>query len=250
MSCELISIITPLYNSKKFIEETIESVLNQTYYNWEMIIVDDCSSDNGIEIVNHYKKQDNRIKLIKLKKNSGGAVARNTAIKEAKGRYIAFLDSDDLWHPKKLEKQIEFMQKNNYAFTFTKYQQMTEDSNLIDKFINVPEKISYRKALLINPIGCLTVIYDTQKVGKVYMPLIRKRQDYGLWLKILKKEGYGYGLNENLAYYRLRDNSISASKMNLVKYQWKLYREVENLSIVESTFYLGCVTMSKLLKIK
>ncbi|WP_027339026.1 glycosyltransferase family 2 protein [Halonatronum saccharophilum] len=250
MNNKLISIVTPLYNSEDYISKTIESVLGQTHQNWELIIVDDCSSDNGVQIVRKYQKQDSRIKLIELKKNSGSAVARNTAIREADGRYIAFLDSDDLWHPQKLEKQIKFMKDNNYAFSFTKYQHMTEESNLVNKYINVPERLSYRRALLINPIGCLTVIYDTKQLGKVYMPLIRKRQDYGLWLKILKREGYGYGLNENLAYYRLRSNSLSASKINLVKYQWKLYREIEELSILESIFYLGCVSMSKVLKVK
>lgn len=247
---DLVSIITPLYNSEEFIEETINSVLNQTYKNWEMLIVDDCSIDNSLRIVKQFAADDSRIKLIQLETNSGAAIARNKAIEEAQGRYIAFLDSDDLWHSQKLEKQIEFMQENNYAFTFTKYQQMTEDGNLIDRFIEVPDEITYEKALYTNPVGCLTVIYDVKKLGKLYMPLIRKRQDYGLWLKILKKIECGYGLNENLAYYRVRNNSVSSNKLNLIKYQWELYREVEKLSLVKSVFYLSSVILSKMLNIK
>lgn len=250
MENDLVSIITPLYNTENYISKTIESVLNQTYQNWEMIIVDDCSSDNGPDIVKKYQKKDGRIRLIQLDKNSGGAIARNRAIEKAKGRFIAFLDSDDLWHPEKLEKQIDFMKRNDYPFTFTKYQLITEDGKLLNKFIEVPKKINYRKALLFNPIGCLTVIYDSKKMGKVYMPLIKKRQDYGLWLKILKMGYYGYGLNETLAYYRLRKNSLSANKFSLIKYQWKLYRDIENLSLVESIFYLGSVILTKILRIK
>ena len=250
MNSNLISIITPLYNSERYIEETIKSLLSQTYKNWQMIIVDDCSDDNGIEIVKRYQEKDNRIKLIKLEKNGGGAVARNRAIEEAEGKYIAFLDSDDLWHPEKLEKQIKFMEENNYNFTFTKYQQMAENGEKLEKYIEVPQKLNYKQALLKNPIGCLTVIYNAEKLGKIYMPLIRKRQDYALWLKILKQEVIAYGLNENLAYYRLRSNSVSSNKIDLIKYQWKLYREREKLNILESLFYLGCVIFQKIFKIK
>jgi glycosyltransferase involved in cell wall biosynthesis len=246
----LVSIITPLYNSEKFIEETIQSVLNQTYSNWEMIIVNDCSTDNGVDILKKYSEKDNRIKLIQLIKNGGGAVARNRAIEEAKGKYIAFLDSDDLWKPEKLEKQIKFMKENSYSFTFTKYQQMNENGEKLEKYIEVPKTLNYKQALLKNPIGCLTVIYDSEKLGKVYLPLIRKRQDYALWLKILKSGVTGYGLNENLAYYRLRENSISSNKVDLIKYQWKLYREIEKLNIFESIFYLSCVVFQKIFKIK
>lgn len=246
----LVSIITPLYNSEKFIEETIKSVLSQTYNNWEMLIVDDCSTDNGVEIVEKYQVKDKRIKLIRLSKNGGGAVARNKGIEEAKGDYIAFLDSDDLWHYQKLEKQIKFMKKNNYTFTFTKYQQMNEKGEKLDRYINVPKTLTYRQTLLKNPIGCLTVIYNSKELGKIYMPLIRKRQDYALWLKILKKGIIAHGLNENLSYYRLLENSISSNKISLIKYQWKLYRKIEKLSILESFFYLNCVIFQKIFKIK
>lgn len=237
MENDLVSIITPLYNAEKFVSETIESVLNQTYENWEMIIVDDCSRDSGPEIVREYQKKDKRIKLIQLEKNSGSAFARNKAIEESKGRYIAFLDSDDLWHPEKLEKQISFMKRNDYAFTFTKYQLMTEEGKLLNRFIEVPKKLNYRQALLLNQVGCSTAMYDIAKLGKVYLPIIKKAEDYGLWLKILKMGYYGYGLNETLVYYRIRKNSLSANKLSLVKYHWKLYRDIEKLSVIEASLY-------------
>lgn len=249
MKKNLVSIITPLYNSREFISETIDSVLKQSYDNWEMIIVDDCSTDDGVEIVKEYKKHDQRIKLIKLDKNSGAAVARNTAIKNAKGRYIAFLDSDDLWHSEKLERQIQYIQENNYAFTYTNYQKMNESGDLLEEIIESPSKLNYKKALYTNYVGCLTAIYDTEKLGKVYMPEIRKRQDYGLWLKILKKVD-GHGLSENLAYYRVRDNSVSSNKLDLLKYNWKLYRDIENLSILRSSYYILYTIILKLLKLK
>jgi glycosyltransferase involved in cell wall biosynthesis len=244
-----VSIITPLYNSEEFISETIESVLSQSYNNWEMIIADDCSTDNGINNVKKYQKEDQRIKLIQLKENSGAAVARNEGIKLANGKYIAFLDSDDLWHPEKLEKQISFMKENDYAFTYTNYQKISESGNLTDIIVESPSKLGYKKALHTNYIGCLTAIYDTEKLGKIYMPEIRKRQDYGLWLKILK-EVDGHGLNENLAYYRVRNSSVSANKFKLIKYNWKLYRDIENLSMLKSSYYILYTIMIKLLRLK
>lgn len=244
-----VSIITPLYNSEEFIEETIKSVLNQTYKNWDMIITDDNSTDRGLEIVKKYSQKDSRIKYMKLEKNSGAAVCRNLSIKEARGKYIAFLDSDDVWKNDKLEKQIEFMEKNNYYFTFSKYQQMFENGTKTNKFISAPKTIDYRKALLYNPVGCLTAVYNQEKLGKVYMPLIRKRQDYGLWLKILKKTK-GYGLDENLAYYRLRESSMSANKLEMIKWHWILYRNIEKMSVLSSMKYIIIYVFVKILKIK
>jgi len=249
MRNELVSIITPLYDSEEFISRTIESVLSQKYKNWEMIIIDDCSNDNGVNIVKKYKKNNKQIKLVQLSKNSGAAVARNKGIKKANGKYIAFLDSDDLWHPEKLEKQISFMKKKDYAFTYTNYQKMTESGDLTGVTVKSPSKLDYKKALHTNYIGCLTAIYNAKKLGKLYMPEIRKRQDYGLWLKILKRVN-GYGLDENLAYYRVRDNSVSANKFNLIKYNWKLYRDIENLSLVRSFYYILYTIILKLLKLK
>ena len=232
----LVSIITPSYKSEKFIFKTIDSVLSQTYKNWEMIIVDDVSPDNSNEIIEEYCKKDERIKLIKLEKNSGPAVARNRAIEEANGKYIAFLDADDLWKHGKLEKQIKFMQKNNLAFTYSSYDLIDEEGNNLGNFMT-KDTISYEGMLKTCSVGCLTAIYDTEKLGKVYMPLIRKRQDYGLWLKILKEIGTTNGMPESLATYRILENSVSSNKFKAAQYQWKIYREVEELDIFRSMYY-------------
>lgn len=234
---ELVSIITPCHNSEKFIKKTIESVLSQTYENWEMIIVDDVSSDKSYEIAKEYANKDKRINAIRLKQNSGPAVARNKAIEMAKGRYIAFLDSDDLWLYNKLETQISFMEKNNLSFTYSAYKLIDENDNFLGIFVP-REELSYKELLKTNDIGCLTAIYDTKKVGKVYMPNILKRQDYGLWLKILKQIGKTKGIVEPLAIYRIRKNSVSSNKLKAAQYQWKIYREVEKLGIVDSLYYL------------
>ncbi len=244
---KLVSIITPLYNAEKYIETTIQSVQYQTYKNWEMIIVDDCSKDRGPEIVKKYIENDNRIKLMKLEKNSGGAVARNRAIKEAKGKYIAFLDSDDLWYPEKLEKQLKFMEENNYDFTYTWYEKIDEEGNLLKEIVKSEDKINYNKLLKSNQIGCLAAMYNAKKLGKIYMPLIRKRQDYALWLQVLKKVDYGYCLKENLAQYRIVNGSVSSNKINLIKYNWKLFRDVEKLSIFKSFYYLSWNIFTKLM---
>jgi glycosyltransferase involved in cell wall biosynthesis len=233
---ELVSIITPSYNSAKFIIQSIESVISQTYSNWEMIIVDDCSQDNSIKIIKEFQEKNNRIKLIESKVNQRPARARNRAIKYANGRYIAFLDSDDIWLPNKLEKQIKFMKDNNLDFTYSSYNLIDEDDNDLGKFI-APQYITYKSMLKSNTVGCLTAIYDTEKLGKVYMPLIRKRQDYGLWLKILKEIDSTKGMLESLATYRILENSVSSNKLKAAQYQWKIYRKIEKLSLVKSLYY-------------
>ena len=235
---ELVSIITPVYNSEKYITETIESVLSQTYNNWEMIIVDDCSTDNSQSVVKGYRKHDNRIYIYELSENRGQAYARNYAIEKANGRYIAFLDSDDLWLPDKLEKQIRFIQEKDAVLSYTAYKKMYEDGNIIESTqINVPEKVTYNDLLSSCVIGCLTAIYDCQKIGKMYMPNISTQEDYALWLKILKKGFIAYGLNEPLAVYRVRYNSISSNKVKTAKNQWYVYRNCENLSLIKSAYH-------------
>lgn len=233
---ELVSIITPSYKSSIFIADCIESVLDQTYKNWEMIIVDDVSPDNSNEIIEGYCKKDSRIKLIKLEKNSGPAIAKNRAIEEAKGRYIAFLDADDIWYKNKLEKQINFMNEKNLALSYSSYDLMDEENNNLGFFLT-KNKVTYNDLLKTNSIGCLTAIYDVEKVGKVLMPNIIKRQDYGLWLKILKKIDYAEGILEPLAKYRIVKNSVSSNKLIAAKYVWKIFREVEKLSFLQSLYY-------------
>ncbi|PJI32571.1 glycosyltransferase family 2 protein [Acinetobacter pseudolwoffii] len=231
----IVSIITPSFNSVNYICHTIESILNQSYKNWELIIIDDCSTDDSCTVIQKYVDQDSRIKLIKLEENSGAAIARNIGIKHASGRFIAFLDSDDTWHPEKLEKQIKFMLDNQYYFTYTGYRKVDENGAFI-KNAKMPKSINYNKLLKTNYIGCLTAIYDSEKLGKIYFPLIRKRQDYALWLKILKIIPNAYGLQEDLANYTVRSDSISANKLNVAKYNWTVYREVEKLSLIHAIY--------------
>ncbi|OOE64206.1 glycosyl transferase [Salinivibrio sp. ML198] len=232
----LVSIITPSYNSSLYINETISSVLSQTYEYWELIIVDDGSTDGSVDIIKSFCREDSRIRLIELSGNSGAAVARNTAIQAARGRYIAFLDSDDKWKARKLEKQLKFMRDGNVALCFSSYDKINERGEFISA-VKVPERVSYHQLLKCCVIGCLTAIYDTQKVGKMYMPLIRKRQDLGLWLKILKNCDYAYSLNEVLAEYRVHSRSISSNKLIAAKYNWALYRKIEELSFLKSLYY-------------
>ncbi len=233
----LVSIITPSYNSAAFIAETIESILSQTYTNWELLITDDCSTDNTCTIIRDFIQKDNRIKLYKLEHNAGAGVARNKSIKEAKGRFLAFCDSDDCWYPNKLEKQLSFMIENEYAFTCTSYDCYNEENEKVG-FVKCKKRISYFSLLRDNSIGCLTSIYDTKKTGKVYMPTIRKRQDWGLWLSLIKKTKNVYGLQESLAKYRIRNNSISSNKISMLKYNFRLYKEVEKYSTITSFLLL------------
>ena len=236
----LVSIITPSYNSADFIAETIESILSQTYSNWELLITDDCSTDNTYDIVSKYIQNDNRIKFFQLEKNSGAGVARNNSIKEAKGRFLAFCDSDDCWYSEKLEKQLKFMVDNGYEFTCTSYECYNEVGDTKVGYIKCKKKISYWTLLRDNSIGCLTSMYDTAKIGKVYMPTIRKRQDWGLWLSIIRKTKHAYGLQETLAKYRIRENSISSNKIAMLKYNYKLYQDVEAFSCISSFLLLMC----------
>jgi glycosyltransferase involved in cell wall biosynthesis len=245
---KLVSIITPCYNSGRFIEETIKSVQNQTYSNWEMLITDDGSSDNSIEIIEKLQAKDSRIKIFKIQ-NSGAAVARNNSIKLANGQYLAFLDSDDLWTSEKLEKQIHFMNINKYSLSFGSYQKITEEGKLIEKSITPTlHKVSYKDMMTSNKMGCLTVMYDTHLLGKVFMPIIRKRQDYALWLKLLKLTPYAYCLQEKLGYYRIRKSSISASKIEMLKWNWKLFRDIEKLSFLNSVHSVLMNIMYKVFK--
>lgn len=247
---KLVSIIMPTYNCGKFIAKTIDSVLAQTYDNWELIIVDDRSKDNTKEIVETYQKDDKRIKYYMLEVNSGAAVARTEAMKLATGSYMAFLDSDDIWLPNKLEKQIEFMDQNGYNFTCTAYEQIDEDDKLLNKVIQTRKKADYNRVLLDCPVGNSTVMYNVEALGKFEVPNIRKRNDDALWLQILKKEKYIWGMPDILMQYRIRNNSISSNKLQLIKYHWILYRDIEHLSVIRSIFHIGYWCVIKVLKIK
>lgn len=226
----------PAFNAENNIAESILSVMNQTYENWELLITDDCSTDSTEEIVRSLMRQDSRIFYFKNSLNSGPAVSRNNSIINAKGRFIAFLDSDDAWVQDKLERQISFMILNNYSFTYTDYWIVDENNNNLGAR-GIPTKVNYNNLLKTNYIGCLTAIYDVSFIGKQLMPLLRKRQDYGLWLQILKKIPYAYGVNEPLALYKVHKNSLSANKLDAAKYTWALYRKVERIGFLKSLFY-------------
>lgn len=249
MNEELVSVIMPSYNSENFIEQSIKSVQEQTYPYWELIIVDDCSQDNSAKIIKEIAKQDSRIKFIKLKTNSGAAVARNTAIKIASGRYIAFLDSDDLWLKDKLNLQIEFMKKNGLSFTYGSYRLMDEFNNDMGCFVTKGE-ITYNSMLKTCSVGCLTAIYDVSQLGKIYMPNADKREDYATWLKILKKIKVTKGCLEPLAIYRRHRKSVSANKIKIAFYQWRFYRDIEKLSWFKSVYYFMNYMFYGLIKYK
>ncbi len=231
---ELVSIIMPSYNTAKYIKETIESVINQTYTNWELLIVDDCSTDNTDEIVKKFK--DERIKYFKNEKNSGAAISRNKALREAKGKWIAFLDSDDLWHKEKLEKQIKYMKDNNYHFSYTQYEEIDENSNSLNRLITGPKKITKTGMYNYCWPGCLTVMYDAEKVGLIQIENLPKNNDYAIWLKVIRKTNC-YLLKESLAKYRIRSGSISNhGVMKLIKYHYILYRDGEKMNPICSFF--------------
>lgn len=234
MKEDLVSIIMPSYNTGKFIKETINSVIAQTYSNWELIIVDDCSTDNTDEIVKSIN--DNRIIYLKNETNSGAAISRNKALREAKGRWIAFLDSDDLWKNDKLEKQIKFMKENNCYFSYTNYIEIDENGNINGKRVTGPKKITKTGMFNYCWPGCLTVMYDANKIGLIQIEDIKKNNDYAMWLKVCKKADC-YLLSEDLAMYRKRSGSISNhSYMSLIKWHYKLYREAEHQNIIYSLF--------------
>jgi teichuronic acid biosynthesis glycosyltransferase TuaG len=245
----LVSIITPSYNSSQFISFAIQSVLAQTFSDWEMIIVDDCSTDHSVDIIQKFVETDSRIRLIKLVVNSGASIARNSALEAAKGRYIAFLDSDDIWLPGKLQRQLRFMIANDCVFLYSAYERIDEKGRAIGR-VGVPEMVSYSDLLKTCSIGCLTAIYDTQYFGKVFMPEVRMRNDLGLWLRLLRKVDYACGLNEVLAQYRVRGDSISANKRVAAMHTWRLYRDIEKLPFWKASYYFAHYAVRGVLRTK
>ncbi len=237
---ELVSVITPAYNSAKYISDAIESVLFQTYSNWEMIIIDDCSNDNTVEIVESFIEGEPRINLIKLNKNSGAGVARNAGLEMAKGRYIAFLDADDFWKIEKLSKQIEFIKRERLIYTFSFYDLVDEEGYPLNIRVTSPEKLLYKQLFFCNFIGNLTGIYDTKYLGKIPISSARKRQDWMMWLFIAKRLRHSTPFPESLASYRVRDNSISASKISLLKENYAVYRNYHQYNVIRS---LGCMVI-------
>nr|WP_034549672.1 glycosyltransferase family 2 protein [Carnobacterium funditum] len=235
-----VSIITPVYNAEKFIANTIKSVRNQTFEDFEMILIDDCSQDNSEEIIQKISNIDQRIRYIRLKKNSGAAVARNTGLQAARGEYVAFIDSDDSWKKEKLEKQILFMKKNNAVFTYTAFETISEEGKVLKNKVNVPTKLNYSDLLKNTAIACSTVIINRTAVGNFSMPLVRKGQDTATWLMLLKNNTtYAYGLNEVLSSYRNVKGSISDDKFSALKRTWNTYYHIEKLSFLKALYYFS-----------
>lgn len=235
---DLVSIIMPSFNTAHFITESVMSVIKQTYQNWELIIIDDCSTDNTDEVIKSI--QDSRIRYLKNNNNLGAAVSRNRALREAKGRWVAFLDSDDLWMPEKLEKQIFFMESNGYSFSYTNYEEI--DSNGNRRHIEVTGPKIIDKTWMFNYCwpGCLTVMYDTYKVGLIQIEDIKKNNDYAIWLKICKKEKC-YLLDDCLALYRKgREGSVSTHSIKtMIKWHYRLFHEAEKQGVLVSLFNTG-----------
>ena len=238
MDNPLVSIITPSFNSEKFIAETIESVQNQTYQNLEMIIVDDSSKDQTAAIIEQFVANDSRIQFFQLEKNSGAGIARELALSKAKGNYISFLDADDLWKPLKLEKQLQFLKENKLHFTFSFYDCIDEDGNVLNKRVEAPLNLSYRQLFFCNYIGNLTGIYEVNYFGKIAISTTRKRQDWMVWLTILKKVKTAKPVPESLAFYRIRNNSLSASKVDLLKHNFAVYTNFHGFNYVFSLFIM------------
>lgn len=228
-----VSIITPAYNAAKFIGETIESVLKQTYPYWELLITDDCSSDDTVHLVEEYAQRDSRIKLFVLEQNAGAAAARNSSIAKAQGRYIAFLDGDDWWYPNKLEVQLDFMEKHQYEFVFSAFEYADEHLNVTGVSWK-PRRISKRTMKIGCNIGTPGVIYDTKRIGKIYMPELKTGEDWGTWLRVVQQTGYAYAINTPLWKYRVIKGSLSSNKWKLVQNDIKMYREVLGYSKVRS----------------
>ncbi|MGX5687481.1 glycosyltransferase family 2 protein [Arcticibacter tournemirensis] len=244
----LISVITPAYNVSKHITETILSVQKQTYKNWEMIIVDDCSEDNTFEIISDFSKQDTRIKVFKHKKNAGVAAARNTALNQASGEYIAFVDGDDLWTEDKLEKQLAFMQANDYALTYTDHQNFDSDSGAKRKIITAPKRMRANDILSNTAIACLTVMINRKKVGDFQMPLLGHTEDNCTWYEILKKGHTAYALPECLSLYRVGNSSLTKNKSIAAKQQWNTYRKYFKFSVIKSAYYFSMYAVNAIIR--
>ncbi|MNQ84116.1 putative teichuronic acid biosynthesis glycosyltransferase TuaG [compost metagenome] len=241
----LVSIIMPTYNSSSTVISAIDSVLAQDYDNWELLITDDKSSDDTIAILKDFEARDPRINIVFNDANSGAGFSRNQSIRRSNGKYIAFLDSDDLWNPDKLKVQISFMEESKYLFTFSSYQMFSNEGD--GKVVHAPASVTYNELLYGNVIGCLTAVYNAEVLGRQKMPLIRKRQDMGLWLTLLSRCNKAYGLPDILAKYRT-DSGMTQNKFNVAKYQWEFYRKVVNLGFFKSSWYFFWYAINGLIK--
>lgn len=242
-----ISIITPVYNAAKFLEEMVASVLAQTCPDWELILVDDGSTDESARIIASAAQKDSRIIAIYLDKNGGQARARNAAIEAARGRYIAFLDSDDLWHPEKLEKQVAFMRQHDVGLCYCDYAEFGDKGRII-AHVKVPDAVGLRRAYLSNAIGCLTAVYDTEKYGKVFMKPPEGTEDWALWIKLIKLSGPARNVGEELAMYRVHADGHSSNKMKMLKRVTRFHRDNNGFSWLATLVMLFAFLASHVLK--
>ena len=248
MNSPLVSVVMPLFEAASYVGDAVASVQAQTMSEWELIVVDDASTDGGPAIVDVIAARDSRVRLVRQPRNRGAAVARNAATERAGGRYIAFLDADDLWDPEKLERQVDFAAKGDHAFTHTWYRRIARDGAALGTVMRAPPRLSYRASLRANRIGCLTAMYDAERLGKVYAPDIPKRNDYVLWLQLLKRVEYAHCLPEVLAAYRISPGSISRNKLGLARHHYRLFRDIERLSPPSSAFHVVCNVAAKLVR--
>ncbi|WP_316770598.1 glycosyltransferase family 2 protein [Pedobacter frigiditerrae] len=243
----LISIITPCYNSADFITPTINSVIDQSYTNWELIVIDDHSKDETCKVVEEFAKQDPRIKLVRLEKNGGVANARNVGLSTVKGKYVAFLDSDDIWLKDKLSRQIGYMEEKKLPMSFCAYNRINEEGKIISKLIEVPKSVNYKQLLSHNVIIFSTSLTLTSAIGELKFKKVG-HEDWIFWLDLFKKCGQGYGINEPLALYRIRSNSVSSNKLKVIGFTWKILRESEKLGLMESIYHFTKYAFATVLK--
>lgn len=236
----VVSIVTPVYNIEKFIRETMDCVRSQTFEDWEMLLIEDGSTDKTPEVIQEYleKTGENRIRLIRLEENVGAARARNLGVKEARGRYLAYVDADDLWEPQKLQHQLRFMEEKGAGFSFTGYEFADENGNGTGKVVKVPQTINYKEALKNTTIFTSTVMFDMEQIPKEELEMpVMKSEDTALWWKILRSGRLAYGLNENLVKYRRAGKTLSSNKLEAIRRIWNLYRKAEGMSIPASCFH-------------
>lgn len=235
---EVISIIMPLYNSEKYIDYTIESILNQTYTNWRLYIIDDCSEDKSVDIVNKFLKKDKRISLIQNDSNLGQAYSRNRGIEQCEGEYIVFIDSDDLWYNNFLERQLSFINSKNCNVVFSSFDRYDEELNKSYGRLKIPESVTYKDLLLDNSLSCLTTMYNCKNIGKLYFNTQYKHEDHIYWIDLLKLSNEtAYGNDESLAIYRIRKSSESRNKIKAAIWKWKIYRNYLKFNLLKCSYY-------------
>ena len=244
----LVSVIMPCYNMENYVADSIASVQRQTYPHWELLIVDDASTDRTVEIVNNIAQHDEKIHFVVKAQHSGIADTRNQCIQMAKGRFLAFLDADDIWHPEKTETQLRFMMENKVGFTYTTYDWIDEEGHTLNKFINTIGNLDYEKYLRNTIIGCSTVMVDTDIVGKVVVPHFRTSEDTATWLDILRKGHLAYAIDQPLVSYRIRRKSASSNKLKAASDLWKVYRQNEKLPFFKALYYFSCYAFNAIKK--